>query len=48
MSTDFNMSPEQIILLYIQRWNLEVTFEEVRKHLGVETQKLLSLSNAAD
>ena len=24
---------------YIQRWNLEVTFEEVREHLGVETQR---------
>jgi DDE superfamily endonuclease len=39
MSTDINMSPEMIITLYIQRWNLEVTFEEVREHLGVETQR---------
>ncbi len=39
MSTDFNISPEKIIGLYIQRWNLEVTFEEVREHLGVETQR---------
>lgn len=39
MSTDFNMSPERIIALYIQRWNLEVTFGEVREHLGVETQR---------
>jgi hypothetical protein len=39
MSIDFNMSPEKIIALFIQRWNLEVTFEEVREHLGVETQR---------
>jgi hypothetical protein len=39
MSTDIHMCPEKIITLYIQRWNLEVTFEEVREHLGVETQR---------
>jgi len=39
MSTDINLSPEKIIALYVQRWNLEVTFEEVREHLGVETQR---------
>lgn len=39
MSTDLDISPEKIIALYIQRWNLEVTFEEVREHLGVETQR---------
>jgi hypothetical protein len=39
MSTDLKISPEKIIKLYIQRWNLEVTFEEVREHLGVETQR---------
>lgn len=39
MSTDVMLSAERIIELYIQRWNLEVTFEEVREHLGVETQR---------
>jgi hypothetical protein len=39
MSTDINLPPEKIIALYVQRWNLEVTFEEVREHLGVETQR---------
>lgn len=39
MSTDLTLSPEKIITLYIRRWNLEVTFEEVREHLGVETQR---------
>ena len=39
MSTDLTLSAEKIVELYIQRWNLEVTFEEVREHLGVETQR---------
>ena len=28
-----------ILAAYLQRWNVEVTFEEVRAHLGVETQR---------
>jgi len=39
MSTDVTLSAERIIELYIQRWNQEVTFEEIREHLGVETQR---------
>ncbi len=39
MSTDPLMTPEQIIELYVDRWSLEVTFEETREHLGVETQR---------
>jgi len=39
MTTDVILTPLQIIEYYIQRWNLEVTFEEVREHLGVETQR---------
>jgi hypothetical protein len=39
MCTDVTFTPEKIVELYIQRWNLEVTFEEVREHLGVETQR---------
>lgn len=38
-STDVNMSGEQIIELFVERWSIEVTFEEVRAHLGVETQR---------
>lgn len=37
--TDENVSPEQIVLHYIHRWNIEVTFQEARVHLGVETQR---------
>jgi len=39
MSTDPLLTPERIIELYIDRWSLEVTFEETREHLGVETQR---------
>lgn len=38
-STDVGHSPEQIINWFILRWNIEVTFEETRAHLGVETQR---------
>jgi hypothetical protein len=39
MSTDPHMTAEQIIELYIDRWSIEVTFEESREHLGVESQR---------
>jgi hypothetical protein len=39
MCTDLTATPEQIIAWYVMRWNVEVTFEEVRAHLGVETQR---------
>lgn len=37
--TDEAISAEQIVLHYILRWNVEVTFQEARHHLGVETQR---------
>jgi len=39
LCTDRDAAPEQIILWFIARWRLEVTFEESRAHLGVETQR---------
>ena len=39
LSTDPKASARDIVLWFIQRWSLEVTFEEVRAHLGVETQR---------
>jgi hypothetical protein len=39
MSTDLDLSPQQIIAFYVLRWNLEVTFQEARAHLGVESQR---------
>ncbi len=29
----------QILQWFVRRWQIEVTFEEVRTHLGVETQR---------
>ena len=39
MSTNSLMAPEQMIELYVDRWSIEVMFEETREHLGVETQR---------
>lgn len=33
------LTAEQIIDYFIRRWQIEVTFAEVRAHLGVETQR---------
>jgi len=33
-STDEAMKPDRIVSLYTSRWSIEVTFEEVRRHLG--------------
>lgn len=38
-STDLEMDPKRVIELFVMRWSEEVTFEEVRRHLGVETQR---------
>jgi hypothetical protein len=39
LCTDLNVDPVQIIKWFVMRWQLEVTFQEVRAHLGVETQR---------
>jgi hypothetical protein len=39
LCTDVNIAPEQIIQWFVRRWQAEVTFHEVRTHLGVETQR---------
>jgi hypothetical protein len=38
-STDPGLSPAQIISLFTARWSIEVTFQEVREHLGFETTR---------
>jgi hypothetical protein len=38
-STDLAMAPDIIINHFVLRWNVEVTFEETRAHLGIETQR---------
>jgi hypothetical protein len=39
LCTDQAADPVQILQWFILRWRLEVTFEEARRHLGVETQR---------
>ena len=38
-STDPTQQAEEIIRDFMKRWSLEVTFEESRAHLGIETQR---------
>jgi hypothetical protein len=39
LCTDLTVKPAQIVKWFVLRWQLEVTFREVRVHLGVETQR---------
>lgn len=42
-STEINLKPEAIVEYFVLRWNLEVTFEEARAYLGIETQRQWSV-----
>jgi hypothetical protein len=39
LATDLEAHPHNILAWFVSRWQVEVTFEEVRAHLGVETQR---------
>jgi hypothetical protein len=39
LSTNVEHQPEEILLWFMRRWQMEVTFEESRSHLGMETQR---------
>ena len=39
LCTDLDADPLDILRWFIRRWSIEVTFAEVRRHLGVETQR---------
>lgn len=39
LSTDPQQTPQQILETYVERWQCEVTFREVREHLGFGTQR---------
>src|SRR5207237_3202573 len=39
LCTDLTATPAQILAWFVQRWQLEVTFEEARRHLGGETRR---------
>ena len=38
-STESTLSCLAILLVFMTRWSAEVTFEEGRAHLGIETQR---------
>ena len=39
LSTEPSYAPAQIVSWFVRRWSIEVTFEETRAHLGIETQR---------
>lgn len=39
LCTDLEAEPERILSWFVLRWQLEVTFQEARRHLGFETQR---------
>ena len=39
LCTDLARDPVQIVSWFVRRWSVEVTFQETRAHLGVETQR---------
>jgi hypothetical protein len=39
LCTDLGADPEQILRWFVMRWQMESTFQEARRHLGVETQR---------
>lgn len=39
LCTDVKAAPVQIVKWFVLRWQTEVTYHEVREHLGVETQR---------
>jgi hypothetical protein len=39
LCTDLAADPVDVLSWFVRRWSVEVTFAEVRRHLGVETQR---------
>jgi hypothetical protein len=39
LSTKLDLEPVQLLTWFVQRWQLETTFEEARAHLGLETPR---------
>src|SRR5215210_325909 len=39
LCTDLEADPRKILSWFVMRWQLEVTFQEARRHLGFETQR---------
>ena len=45
LSTNLDHTPLEILSWFVRRWRMEVTFEEARAHLGIETRRTV-LQNA--
>jgi len=39
LCTDLDADPADILRWFVRRWRVETTFEEARRHLGMETQR---------
>src|SRR3954464_15521092 len=39
LCTDLDAAPVDILRWFVRRWRVETTFEEARRHLGLETQR---------
>jgi hypothetical protein len=39
LCTDLDADSQKIVSLFVMRWQLEVTFQEMRRHLGFESQR---------
>ena len=39
LATDLALTAAEVVGYFVRRWQVEVTFEEARRHLGVETQR---------
>jgi DDE superfamily endonuclease len=39
LCTNLNADPKKIVCWFVMRWQLEVTYQEMRRHLGFETQR---------
>jgi hypothetical protein len=39
LSTNLESDPVEMLEWFVRRWQVEVTFEEARRHLGMETQR---------
>ena len=42
LCTDLEVDPQQILSRFVMRWQIEITFQEARGHLGFETQRQCS------
>src|SRR3954462_12426059 len=39
LCTDLDADPVDVLRWFVRRWRVETTFEEARRHLGLETQR---------